>query len=827
MKNSLNLVRISSLPIVDHLAAIASGVEKHPVSIIQAPPGSGKTTIAPLYLAQQPWLNDKKILVLQPRRLAAKSVAARMSELLDEPIGESVGYQIRLESKRSRHTQIEVITEGLLTRRLVSDPELAEVGLIIFDEFHERSVHADVGLALAREVLASLRPDLRIVVMSATLNALLDDAAFSDCWRYSFDTSPHPVEIRYTVTQPRRPVWESVAQTISAALRQYQGDILAFLPGAFEIERCREYLEQLKVAAQIFPLYGELPFEQQRSAIMPIKGGARRIVLATPIAETSLTIEGVRVVVDSGLHKVARSDIAGITDLKPERISLDSADQRAGRAGRIAPGVCIRLWSEQEHKTLRPNREPEVLRTDLTQTLLELATWGVRDFEKFSWITPPPQHAINAALDTLRALGALHGTDCTVTPFGRELTTLGTHPRLAAMCVKARSAQLERFAAAIIPLLEERTPNSRTRNASSIIPLIEDLLSGPSGGRFSDLFRRWLTRIEALPVRPTAGIPTLDERVAPGYLLACAFPERIARRRSGGDMRYLLASGKGVTLAPKDPLSSAEYIVVAAMHSRDDDGVVTLAAPLDAALFQGALEQLVSTHEVSGFDAERGALSKSIQTRIGAILLREDRRTDLSRGDRLDALTHYLRTSEGHAKLPFTPSMRELQSRAAWASSVSPHAGLPDICDDALRASEPFWLSGFLPDNGSLQSLKPDKVEQALRAILSWELNRELQSIAPETLQLPNGRQRRISYNSVDGPVVEAMIQELFGLHETPLIGRCKIPATVHLLSPARRPMQVTKDLKSFWKIGYPEIRKELRGRYPKHRWPEDPETNR
>ena len=814
---------VSHLPITAHLTTIAEGVAHNTLSLLEAPPGSGKTTVLPLMLAEQPWLEGKKVLVLQPRRLAATGVATRMAELLNEPVGETVGYQIRLDRKVSRKTRIEIITEGLLTRRILSEPELSDVGLIVFDEFHERSIHADVGLALAREVASVLRNDLRILVMSATLGPLRNHSLFSDSWSHSFTTEPHPLTIAYRHPEPRQRVWEYTAQAIKNALMQHQGDLLSFLPGAFEIQRCRDLLEQARIDAEIYPLFGDLPYHEQRLALLPSVSGRRKVVLATPIAETSLTIDGVRIVVDSGLHKVAQVDGHGSTTLRTERISQDSADQRAGRAARTAPGVCIRLWSEQEHQTLRAAREPEISRSDLTQTALELAAWGVHDLNAFPWISAPPSAALTEALSTLQNLGAIT-PDGGITERGRALTELGTHPRLGALCLMADTLGLIPVAAALISVLEERPDTRTTTSSADIQPLVEALVTHSYRGssRLNDLAQRWRRRLEQRS-KGSQRQESLSTEVACGLLLATAFPERIAQRREPDSTKYLLANGKGVTLRNGDPLVKHEYIVVAATQDRNDDGLVSVAAALDPSLLSGHLAHLVDKHSHTTFNEHRGVLERRARESIGSIILREGNLEPIPVSERAVALIDYVRSDDGFARLVFPETFAQLQSRVAWAQTIAPSIALPDLSPSALQSSLHEWLEPVLPSDGRLSSITESVLDAALAILLPWNTRRELEQIAPDSLLLPNGKQRRIRYDASEGPILEAMIQELFGLAETPRIGRASIPATVHLLSPARRPMQVTKDLASFWKNGYPLVRKELRGRYPKHRWPEDP----
>lgn len=813
------------LPIIPHLDAIGAGVRDNPLSIIQAPPGSGKTTVLPLFLADQPWLHGKKILVLQPRRLAAKAVASRMAELLGESVGESVGYHIRLERKTCQRTRIEVITEGLLTRSIVSDPALSDVGLIIFDEFHERSLHAEVGLGLAREVLGALRDDLRVVVMSATLGSLLDGPEILDAWRYSFDTAPHPVEINYIAPEPRKPIWEETARVVRSALMQHEGDLLAFLPGAYEIERCLERLQDRGSELDLIPLFGELPYEQQRLALEPARFGRRKVILATPIAETSLTIDGVRIVVDSGLHKVSRSETTGISHLKTERISLDSAEQRAGRAGRTAPGTCIRLWSEAEHKTLRASREPEILRSDLTQPFLELAAWGVRDPLQFNWITRPPASACSEALRTLRELRVID-SEGAITERGKTLVALGTHPRIASLCVAARAHGLERYAAALMPLLEERIPQTVTKNTADIGRLVDavmsDSRSGALSARIFELSKRWLRRMENLTTPALSEKECCPASQAVGFLLATAFPERIAKRRSDSQERYVMSAGQGVFVRHGDPLARNEFLVVATLLRRESDSEASLASALDPQLFESHLAHLVCEERRVEFDEQRGQLRAATVKRCGAVVLHEEPQRELQRDELRAALISYLRTPDGMARLTFSDAAVAFRSRVAWVRSHGLDS-IPDLSDEALRSSDPFWLEAAVPHDGRLSGITPQKIEAALRESCTWAQRREIEEVAPESIALPNGKVRQLDYSSGNGPALHATIQELFGFSSTPLVGRFRESVTLHILSPARRPMQVTKDLAGFWRGSYQEIRKELRGRYPKHKWPEDP----
>lgn len=814
---------LPTLPITEHLATISQGLEHHRVGVLQAPPGSGKTTLLPLFLAEQSWLRGKKIVVLQPRRLAAKGVAQRMADLCHEPVGETVGYQMRMDRRVSSRTQVEIITEGLLTRRIISEPSLPDVGLVIFDEFHERSIHADVGLALTHEIMQVLREDLRVLIMSATLGPSFESPILQDAWRYQFASEPHPLTIHYSHPEPRIPVWQFTARAVRSALSQHPGDLLAFLPGASEIERCYSDLLEGRIDSAVHVLYGDLPYDQQQQALLPDPKGRRKIILATPIAETSLTIDGVRIVVDAGLHKVARSDSMGITSLRTERITQDSADQRAGRAARQAAGVTIRLWSEAEHQTLRPTREPEVARLDLSQTLLELAVWGVRDPHAFSWITPPPLSALQRATESLVSIGAIK-PDGAPTPRGRAIVELGTHPRLGIVCLEGSTPALAQIAAAVVAVLEER-PHLRSKHRGIdvepyISALIEKTAPSSRGRPLDQIYSRWLRRIESLGStnRPIS----LSSSDAIAYLLALAFPDRIARRRPESRNRYLLAAGIGVVLPERDPLTDSEFLVIPELQGRDDDALASLACALDPRLFDGALSSIVERAYTRFFNETRGALEQRTIDRIGAIILKEGPLEPVLPVERTEALLDYLRTPQGFSRLSFPHWFTSLQARSTWLRGAEPKRELADISDNALRESLPTWLGPFLNDVSRLDAISPDTIDGALQGLVTWDLRATIDREAPETLTLPSGKRRGIAYGS-EGAILEATIQELFGLKDTPTIGTLRHPLLLHILSPARRPMQVTRDLANFWRSGYQDVRKELRGRYPKHRWPEDP----
>jgi ATP-dependent helicase HrpB len=807
--------KTKTLPISEHLTAICEGISHHSISVLQAPPGSGKTTVLPLALAECPWLSSKKILVLQPRRVAARGVAAQMSRLLGEGIGERVGYQVRLDRRISEQTTVEVLTEGILSRRIISDPELRDVGLIIFDEFHERGINADLSFGLAHEVQGSLRPDLKLVIMSATMGSAARCPLFRGAWEYSFQAAPHTLSISYVHPEPRRPIWETVASSIVNALLDHPGDLLAFLPGRGEIERVHEHLSRRSLPVVIRELYGEQSLEEQQAAISPDSKGGRKVVLATPVAETSLTIEGVRIVVDSGLHKVARSTANGINSLTTERITVDAADQRAGRAARMASGVCIRLWSEYEHRTMRAEREPEVARVDLTPMALDLAAWGVTDPLTFSWITPPTAAQAQTARAALLEVGAV-SADGSITDRGKQLATLGLHPRFGAMCLTARALNVTDLCAELLALFEERLPR---RDSADITPLLG------RRSRSSEVVAQWRRRLESLPQMGSAAPPRTPAECTAEYLLATAWPGRIARRREEGASRYLLATGEGVELSQGDPLKMKEFILVTHLQESTEPGRIFVhgALPLDAKLFDGALAHLLTTETVSSFSEASGTLSSLERLRCGALILKERAVSGTSSEARTAALLDYLSTESGFARLRFSAEISSLRERTTWLSPHMPTLGLPHLDDITLRSTLSEWLAPFLGQEPSLAALSSGRIDEAVRALLSWEQQQSLDREAPKALSLPNGRTRPLTYDPVTGPYAEVLLQDLFGLADTPTIGTRRTPITLHILSPARRPVQVTRDLGNFWRSTYAEVRKELRGRYPKHRWPDDP----
>ncbi len=831
----------SGLPIDEALPALRRALADQVSAVLIAAPGAGKSTVVPLVLLQEPWAAGKRLLMLEPRRLAARAVAQRMAGTLGEPVGRSVGYRMRRDTRVSGQTRIEVVTEGVLTRMLQTDPSLDGVAAVLFDEYHERSLQADLGLALALDARETLRPDLRILVMSATLESQgISRLLGGSCVCAQGRT--HPVQTHYAGQGPP-PLAQGqargsdspeplVTRLILRALDEQHGDVLVFLPGAGEIRRVSVLLEAAGVprGVRILPLYGELSAQDQDVALTPL-AGMRRVVLATNIAETSLTIEGVRAVVDSGLVRRLKFDPAtGMSRLEVQRISRASAEQRQGRAGRLGPGVCYRAWSEGAHRMLAPFTPAEILEADLTPLALELAQWGVREANELRWLDAPPAATLASARDLLGRLGALD-REGRISAHGREMARLGVHPRLAHMLLRARSLGDLPVAADLAAVLSER-----------------DLLRGTSGGRDADI----RSRLEILGGEPAVGVdrfgiravrstardlarqladavpPALAGRPAGGALsvgalLALAFPDRIGRRRPGQEGRFTLANGRGAHFPEPQSLSRQEFIVAVSLDDRERDALIQLAAPLERAELETVVpERLEWRQSVQWSRREQAVLARRV-LRLDALELEERAVSDVPPDQARAALLEGLRDL-GIDSLPWTPGARDLQARVAFVRRLDgAYEGWPDLSDTALSVSFAEWLSPWLDGLTRREHLAGLPLEQALLARLSWEQRRQLEELAPTHLSVPTGSRIRIDYLQESGPAVSVRLQEVFGLSETPRLGGGRVPVTFKLLSPAHRPVQVTRDLGGFWRGSYSEVRKALRGRYPRHSWPEDP----
>ena len=823
---------IAALPIAPALPALAQALARGRAAVLQAPPGAGKSTAVPLALLDAGWLGGRGILMLEPRRLAARAVAARMATLLGEPAGRRVGYRTRLETKVSRETRITVVTEGVLTRMLQSDPALEEVGLVIFDEFHERSLVADLGLALCLDVQAHLRDDLRLLVMSATLDAAAVAGLLGDAPVVTAEGRAFPVETRHLPRAEPDTLARDVARAIRLALEEPAGDVLAFLPGAPEIRRVARLLGEagLPPAVAVHPLYGDLPPAEQDAALSPAPPGRRKVVLATAIAETSLTIEGVRIVVDSGFARRARFDpVTGMSGLVTTRVSRAAADQRRGRAGRTGPGLCLRLWREEDGRSLEPATPPEILEADLASFALDLAAWGVADPASLALLDRPPAAALAQARELLHGLGAL-AADGGLTPHGRRMAGFGAHPRLAHMMLEGARIGLGALACELAAVLSER-----------------DLLRGPGASRDADI----RLRVEALHGASPPADASVDRgacerarRLArqwqaelgvaaarggstdrSGLLLAFAYPDRIGQRR-GGSGRFLLSGGRGAFLADVQPLSQAPCLVAAELDAGEREARIFLAAPLARENLEAHFADRIETRDVVRWDAREGAVVARRERRLGALLLEESRLAAPDPDQLRAALLEGLRAA-GPQALPWSKAASGLRERAEF---VRRHLGSaepdwPALDDAALVDGLEDWLVPWLGGVTRLAQLGSVDLYAALAARLGHERVRRLESLAPTHLSVPSGSRIPVDYSDPDAPGLSVRLQEVFGLTETPRVAGGRVPLTISLLSPAQRPVQVTRDLESFWQRGYAEVRKELKGRYPKHYWPEDPHT--
>ncbi|HLS82882.1 MAG TPA: ATP-dependent helicase HrpB [Steroidobacter sp.] len=837
--------RSVNLPIDDVLPALREAFGAHRNVVLQAPPGAGKSTGAPLALLHEPWLGERKIVMLEPRRLAARAVARRMAWLLGEPVGATVGYRTRLESKVGRETRIEVVTEGILTRRLQRDPALEDVALVIFDEFHERSLNADLGLALCLDAQGALREDLRILVMSATIDgagvaSLLGDAPLLSAPGRAFEVEtrwyePPGGRSSSAASQGLRPEQIAERRMLSAlrrALEEEPGDVLAFLPGQGEIRRLQRMLEEqgLPRGVRVAPLYGELAGDDQDAAIRPSAPGERKIVLATNIAETSLTIEGVRVVIDAGLARRSRFDPAsGMSRLETVRISRASADQRRGRAGRIAAGVCYRLWTESEHAALAAQAPPEIVEADLAPLALELANWGVSDPRMLRWLDLPPAATFAQARDLLRALEALDDAG-RITDHGKAIARIGAHPRLAHMIVRAAQSGIARHALDIAAVLGERDllRFAATERHVDLRSRIDVLRGGspPTGAQVDAAARQRALRAADLLGRQ---IEHSNQRGAAaasadvGRLLALAYPDRLAQNRGGG--RFLLSSGRGAQLPAGQSLASEQFLVVADLEAGARDATIRLAAPIERAALETQFADRIEHRQRLEWDSRSQAVLAQDERWLGALLLGERR---IERPDSARAVAAMLTGVRelGLSVLPWTKEARALQARIEFArrSGVRAAAPWPDVSDATLQDQLERWLAPYLGDMSRRDHLARLDMHGILLAMLDWGQQQRLNEAAPTHFTAPSGSRIPIDY-CAEQPTAAVRLQEMFGLQRTPMVGDGRTPVILHLLSPAHRPVQVTQDLASFWARAYADVKKELKGRYPKHHWPDDPLT--
>lgn len=812
----------SQYPVLEIIPALKQALQKNPVVVLQAPPGAGKSTVLPLQLLNEPWLENKKMILLEPRRLAARSVALRMAEELNEEAGATIGYRVRFESVVSKKTRIEVVTEGILTRMIQSDNSLEGVGLVIFDEFHERSLQADLALALCHQLQQVLREDLRILIMSATLDGDKISSLFHQAPVISSTGKQYPVQQHYIPAEKDLHISVAVARAVRKALREQTGDLLVFLPGAGEIQRVKTSLEEENISAIVVPLYGDLPFKKQQEAIRPHPQGIRKIVLATSLAETSLTIEGITTVIDSGFSRVPRFDPrSGLTRLETVRVTRDAADQRAGRAGRLGPGVCYRLWSEATHHMLQPSRQPEILEADLASLILELANWGVQQINDLLWISPPPDGAVSQAKELLHQLEALDNNN-RITARGKEMLKLPTHPRIAHMLLSPGGDVV--LATDIASILEERDP--LPKEAGADLSLRVEILRKWRRGEYVSAERNVLERMERLASSwrrilnlKTDNTNPVDAEV--GKLIAEAYPERIAQQLEKQGVRFKLANGRVVRLPDHDPLKRESWLAVAQLDAGSGEGKIFLAAPVR----EEDLLHRASESEVVRWDADRGMITATLERKIGNVVL--SARSIKNVGDelRIKILCAAVR-DEGLKLLGWHDAQREWQARVRSMSVWRPDDHWPDVTDENLLKTTEAWLAPFLTGVSKRFDFQRLELHNILTGLIPWELQAKLDKYAPARIQVPSGSFIKLNY-FMDGsaPVMEVRLQEMFGLLETPAINEGRTKITLHLLSPGYKPVQVTQDLKSFWQTAYHEVRKQLRMRYPRHHWPEDPWT--
>jgi len=804
------------LPIDAALPELTAALAGRNAAVLVAPPGAGKTTRVPLVLAGETWAASRKILVLEPRRLAARTAAARMAATLGEDVGGTVGYRVRFGSKVSRKTRIEVVTEGIFTRLVVDDPALEGIAAVLFDEFHERSLDADLGLALARDAQSGLREDLKLLVMSATIDGARVAKLLGDAPVIASEGRAFPVDTRYVGRDPRTPIETQVSDAVARALRAEQGSILVFLPGAGEIRRAERLLTErvAEPATDIVPLYGALDADTQDRAIAPAPPGRRKVVLATSIAETSLTIEGVRIVVDCGLARVPRYEPdVGLTRLETVRVSRASADQRRGRAGRTEPGICYRLWDEPQTASLEPYGKPEMLSSDLSSFALDLAQWGVGDPATLAFLDPPPGPAFAEARALLRELRAIDA-DGRITEEGRKLGRLPLPPRLARMVIDAAAEDAGGLAADLAALLTERGLGG------------DDI----DLGHRRDQFRRDRSR-RADEARRMAGrwadiagantSPTTRPVASPGSILALAYPDRIARNRGAGNGAFLLANGRGAAVDPASSLAREPFLVVAELAGTAGQGRIMLAAPIALADIEHRFADRIETRDDVAFDAQSKSLRGRRSRRLGAIAIGEQPLMIMPNEETARALAAGL-VKIGLGALPWNRGLAQWRDRVMFLRR-SEGEEWPDLSDAALAARSDDWLAPALIDKTSLGQFSTDDLTEALSGLLPWTLRRRIDAEAPSHFEAPSGSHVPIDYGAEEGPKLSIRVQELFGLGRHPTIAGGRVALVVELLSPAHRPVQVTRDLPGFWRGSYAAVKAEMRGRYPRHPWPDDP----
>lgn len=855
---------MEKLPVNDVLPEIIDTLNLHNCVVLQAPPGAGKTTAVPIALLDQPWLQGKQIFMLEPRRLAARSAASRMAFLLNEKVGETVGYQIRQDKCYSQATRILVLTEGILTRKLQADPELEKTALVIFDEFHERSIHADLSLALCLQSQQILREDLKILVMSATLNttgisSLLNNAPIITTEGRSFPVDIHYLEKQINLTRQNRSLQliSSLINIIKHVISNHDGNCLVFLPGVKEIKQLYKQIQDYLKTENfqhifVVTLHGSLTKQEQDKAISAPPKSIRKIVLATNIAETSLTIEGINCVIDSGLERKAQYNLSsGMNRLQTQLISQDSAEQRSGRAGRLSAGICYRLWTRQQHTRLIKHAHAEILHSDLATLILELANWGIQQVDELQWLDTPPTNSVTQAKQLLQQLKAIN-TNGKITTHGTNMLKLGTHPRLAHMMLSARKLDQSYHACLIASILTEKDIffhggeksidiqhrlsilQNRQSNAT-IKPQQQDINSRGCKGIIKtadDFYKRLLKNNSCIRHNNS-----LDNHFS-GVLLAYAYPDRIAKQRHKNESRYLLSNGKGAIVASHLQKNSADFLVIANLNNMPgktacNEASIYLAAEITQQQLEEYFPEKIQQSETVQWNSKLLRVEAKKTTSIGKISLKEKMVVPEKKEDVQQCLLQAIKTI-GLQSFNWTADATSLKQRLQFINyqinTKSSKASLnkielPNFSDDVLLDTLSKWLQPYLDTRNSIKQCQKLNIYEILLNQLSWQQQQQIDTLAPEKITVPSGSRIKINYSDLSTPVLAVRLQEIFGLYETPTVinGHCKL--MMHLLSPAHRPMQVTQDLSSFWKTTYHEVKKELRGKYKRHYWPDDPLT--
>ncbi len=812
-----------SLPIDDALPALLSALSTGTDAVLQAPPGAGKTTRVPLALLDQPWAASGRIIMLEPRRLAARGAARRMAQMLGEEVGQTVGYRVRMDARVSAATRIEVVTEGIFLRRLQSDPSLDGVSAVLFDEFHERSLDADLALAFCLQSRALLRDDLRLVVMSATLDGGPVAALLGGAPLVTSEGRAFPVETRWAEPGPTDRADDHMARTIRRALADEQGSILAFLPGSGEIKRVERLLAEGPLPANVLltPLYGDMSLEAQDIAIRPAPAGQRKVVLATSIAETSLTIEGIRIVIDSGLSRLQRFDPrSGMGRLETVRSSRASADQRRGRAGRLSAGICYRLWSEASDRALLPFTAAEITRADLTPLALELAQWGIVDADELSWLDTPPAPTLTQARKLLQQLGAIDA-HLRITDHGKAMAGLGVHPRLAHLVLRGKELGRTRLACRVAALIGERDIlRGGGRRDADLRTRLEHLDERGRGGDVDrGALHQALEQARQLE-RQVGGPPGGNDHNDAGLLLALAYPDRIGQRRPGAPGQFRLSGGRGAALDPTDALAACELLAVADLDGQGRDARIFLAAPVTQSELEEAFADEIRTEAEVVWDSREQIVQARRRRRLFELSLKDEPLPNPPADLVLPALLEGIR-SMGLSCLPWTKELEGWRRRVAFLHRAAPDRW-PDVSDEGLLVTLEDWLAPYLSGITRRSHLDRIDLHSAVTGILDWNQRQAMDTEIPTHLTVPTGNRIPIDYSGEE-PVLAVRLQELFGLAETPRLGGGRIPVLLHLLSPAHRPVQVTRDLAGFWAGSYKDVKKELAGRYPRHYWPDDP----